>query len=123
MSSIDAHRLGWLKTATSSHSSQRSAPSKAERSRPRLRWLSRSASCGPRSRTKQVLGRRPPSSEAHMKRVYGFSDCGLCYGKGSIENLATGNLESCWVCVERATRIVEPDEEIPTTAAPCPRMS
>jgi hypothetical protein len=58
-----------------------------------------------------------------MKRVYGFRDCGLCYGTGSIENLATGNRESCWLCVERATRS-EPDEEVaPTPAAHRPRTT
>ena len=58
-----------------------------------------------------------------MTRIYGFSDCRLCYGSGSIENLATGARERCWLCVERGTRNVQPDEEVaPTPVALRPRV-
>jgi hypothetical protein len=54
-----------------------------------------------------------------MKRFSGFPDCGLCYGTGLIENLATGARESCWRCAERAARAASPHEDIiPPSSTP-----
>jgi len=39
-----------------------------------------------------------------MTRVFGFADCGLCYGTGLVENMATGTRESCSRCADRAAR-------------------